>query len=100
MMMLEEEVRGVDHAVGVKSTKSSIFALPWSPSARLNANNNLIGGSLKPSSYAEYATYLNDFSKYMRANNASLYAISIQNEPDIVVTYESCDWTPIQITDF
>lgn len=90
----------LNHALAAKARGAIVVASPWSPPVRMKTNNNLVGGSLKTSSYAEYATYLNDFSKYMRANNAPLYAISMQNEPDIVVTYESCDWTPVQITDF
>jgi glucuronoarabinoxylan endo-1,4-beta-xylanase len=31
------------------------------------------------------------------ANGVPLYAMSVQNEPDIQVTYESCDWTPEQL---
>ena len=90
----------LNHALAAKARGAIIVASPWSPPVRMKTNNNLVAGSLKTSSYAEYATYLNDFSKYMRANNAPLYAISMQNEPDIVVTYESCDWTPTQITEF
>jgi glucuronoarabinoxylan endo-1,4-beta-xylanase len=88
------------HALGAKAHGAIVIATPWSPPVRMKTNNNLIGGALKTTSYAEYATYLNDFSKYMKNNNASLYAISVQNEPDYVVTYESCDWTPTQMTDF
>lgn len=90
----------LNHAKGAKARGAIVMASPWSPPVRMKTNNSLIGGSLKTSSYAEYATYLNDFSKYMKANNAELYAISMQNEPDIVVNYESCDWTPTQILDF
>ncbi len=90
----------LNHALGAKARGAIVIASPWSPPARMKTNNNLIGGSLDPNSYAAYATYLNDFSKYMRDNNAGLYAISIQNEPDITVTYESCDWTSTQMTDF
>lgn len=90
----------LEHAKAAKARGAIVMASPWSPPVRMKTNNSLIGGFLKTSSYAEYATYLNDFSKYMKANNAELYAISMQNEPDIVVTYESCDWTRPQVLDF
>lgn len=95
-----ERAAELEHAKGAKARGAIVMASPWSPPIRMKTNNSLIGGFLKESSYAEYATYLNDFSKYMKANNAELYAISMQNEPDIVVDYESCDWTRPQILDF
>lgn len=79
---------------------ADVIATPWSPPAAMKSNNSLIGGYLLPGNYAAYATYLDDFATYMAANDAPLYAISVQNEPDIAVTYESCDWTPQQMLDF
>ena len=79
---------------------AKILASPWSPPARMKNNNNLIGGSLISDSSAAYASYLNDFANYMSANGAPLYAVSVQNEPDIRVNYESCDWTAEQMRDF
>jgi len=72
---------------------AKVIATPWSPPVSMKTNNNLIGGSLIPDSGAAYAKYLNDFANYMATNGAPLYAVSVQNEPDISVTYESCDWT-------
>lgn len=77
-----------------------IMATPWSPPARMKTNNSLVGGSLITDSSAAYAKYLNDFANYMASNGASLYAVSVQNEPDIVVTYESCEWTADQMRTF
>jgi glucuronoarabinoxylan endo-1,4-beta-xylanase len=88
------------NAQGAKARGAEILATPWSPPASMKTNASLISGSLKPDAYAEYATYLNDFANYMAANNASLYALSIQNEPDIVVTYESCDWNASEVRTF
>jgi glucuronoarabinoxylan endo-1,4-beta-xylanase len=77
-----------------------IIASPWSPPASMKTNNSTIGGELKESSYADYAGHLNAFADYMAANGAPLYAISIQNEPDVTVTYESCNWSPSQMLKF
>jgi len=79
---------------------AKVIASPWSPPPGMKTNNNLIGGSLITDSSAGYAKYLNDFAGYMTANGAPLYAVSVQNEPDISVNYESCDWTAAQIRDF
>ena len=54
-------------------------------------------GSLNTANYADYAAYLNSFTAYMAAGNVNLYAISMQNEPDANVTYESCVWTAVQM---
>jgi glucuronoarabinoxylan endo-1,4-beta-xylanase len=77
-----------------------VMATPWSPPAAMKSNDSTIGGSLDTASYGAYASYLNSFATYMTANSAPLYAISVQNEPDITVTYESCDWTQTEIFNF
>ncbi len=77
-----------------------IIASPWSPPADMKTNNNLVGGSLKDDEYAAYAAHLKAFVDYMADNGVHLYAVSVQNEPDIQVGYESCDWTPDQMLRF
>ncbi len=70
-----------------------VFATPWTPPAAFKSNNSTIGGVLNPGSYAAYATYLENFVTYMSNGGVNLYGISMQNEPDANVTYESCSWT-------
>ena len=77
-----------------------VMATPWTPPASMKTNNNVVGGSLKSTEFANYANYLQGFANFMSSNGAPLYAISIQNEPDIQVTYESCDWTASQMLTF
>ena len=75
-----------------------VFATPWTPPASMKSNNSTIGGSLNTSSYADYANYLEDFVNFFNTNAGfHLYAVSMQNEPDANVTYESCAWTPQQM---
>lgn len=83
----------LNHAKAAIQRGARVIATPWSPPPAMKTNNNLVGGSLIPDSGAAYAKYLNDFANYMAANGVALYAVSVQNEPDIQVTYESCDWT-------
>lgn len=83
-----------------KALGASVFATPWSPPASMKNNNSLIDGQLKTESYAAYAKHLSDFVSYMKTNDVDLYAISVQNEPDITVDYESCRWSATQIRDF
>jgi glucuronoarabinoxylan endo-1,4-beta-xylanase len=79
---------------------AKVFASPWSPPANMKTNNSLIKGKLIPDSAAAYAKYLNDFAMYMANNGASLYAVSVQNEPDWEPNYESCVWTATEMRDF
>ena len=83
----------LDYAKAAVQRGARIMASPWSPPANMKTNSSLIGGSLKTDSSAAYAKYLNDFADYMSASGAPVYAVSVQNEPDITVSYESCDWT-------
>ncbi len=77
-----------------------IIASPWSPPASMKTNNNTISGELRADAYDDYANHLNAFVKFMENQGVPIYAVSIQNEPDIKVTYESCDWTPQQMVKF
>ncbi len=77
-----------------------VFATPWTPPAQMKSNNNIVGGILNDSSYAAYAAHLKSFSDYMSASGAPLYAVSVQNEPDVSVNYESCDWNASQMLKF
>ena len=70
-----------------------VIATPWTPPAALKSNNNVVGGILNTSSYAAYASYLQSFVNFFASSGVPLYAISMQNEPDANVTYESCSWT-------
>jgi len=70
-----------------------VIATPWTPPAMMKSNNSAVGGTLNVSNYAAYAGYLESFVNYFAANGTPLYAISMQNEPDANVTYESCSWS-------
>lgn len=97
-----------------------VFASPWTPPAnwKLNGSTTTVGGTsfnetfnnscgegagycggyLDPNHYADYANYLEDFVTFFnKTNGFNLYAISMQNEPEENVTYESCVWTPQQM---
>ena len=77
-----------------------IIASPWSPPARMKTNNSLVGGRLIDTCYADYAEHLASFAVYMAKQGVPLYAISVQNEPDVQVTYESCDWSSQEMVRF
>jgi O-glycosyl hydrolase len=98
-----------------------VFATPWTAPAAWKTDaqgelyngetapgspagtNPLDGGSLNTADYADYANYLDSFVNYMAtaggtySNGVNLYAISMQNEPEENVSYESCVWTGAQM---
>ena len=85
------------NAQAAYSLGATIIATPWTPPAAWKSNDGLIEGSLNTSEYAAFANYLNLFTSYLSAGGVPLYGISMQNEPDANVTYESCVWTPQQM---
>ncbi|MDR1586926.1 MAG: hypothetical protein LBS57_05670 [Treponema sp.] len=78
-----------------------VLGSPWTPPAEWKSNGSrLSGGYLLPEHYADYAEHLKDFARQMQQNGVTLNAVSFQNEPDISVSYDGCDWTPQQMLDF
>lgn len=89
---------------------ATVFATPWTPPASMKTSStsqpfnsscssgtDLCGGYLNPTSYSDYANYLEAFVNYAENTmDVNLYAVSIQNEPDFNATYVSCLWTGAQ----
>lgn len=97
----DTEVSNAKEAIAAGSNVI-VIATPWTPPGAWKLNppdptHPLIMGSLNPANYAQYANYLESFVNYMGNAGVSLYGISMQNEPDANVTYESCAWTPAQM---
>jgi glucuronoarabinoxylan endo-1,4-beta-xylanase len=90
----------VPTAMLAESLGAIVFASPWTPPPAMKSNNNIVGGTLNDTSYAAYAAHLKAFADYMGGNGAPLYAVSLQNEPDASVTYESCSWNATQFLNF
>lgn len=79
-----------------------VWAVPISPPAYMKTNGSTTnGGSLLPSYYQPYADYLTSYVKNVKSQyGVDIYALSVQNEPDYVATYESCIWTGQNFHDF
>jgi O-glycosyl hydrolase len=90
----ELEVPAAARAV---SLGASVMASPWSPPPAMKTSADPVGGELLPEYYEAYADHLLSFRDFMAERGVPLQAISVQNEPDIQVTYESCEWTPEQL---
>jgi glucuronoarabinoxylan endo-1,4-beta-xylanase len=89
----------MDNGAAAQARGALVFATPWSPPASMkivntDRSNPLYSGRLDPAMYANYAKYLNAYIRYAANRNVSLYAVSLQNEPDWdPQTYESCLWS-------
>lgn len=91
----------LNNAQKAMAHRAIVMASPWSPPAAMKTNNSTLnGGNLLTSDYAAYSVFLSSFVTYMAANGAPLYAISVQNEPEISESYESCVWTPANLLNF
>ncbi|HXI71537.1 MAG TPA: carbohydrate binding domain-containing protein [Verrucomicrobiae bacterium] len=81
-----------------------VWSAPWSPAAIFKSNGNVNGGGFtgNAANYQAYANQLAGYVARMKSTyNVSLYALSLQNEPDAkVTTYESCNWSAQQFHDF
>ena len=97
----DAELTNAKNAINAGSNVS-IVAAPWTPPPTWKINipnpaNPVAEGSLDPANYANYANYLASYVNYAAGKGVPLYGISMQNEPDAVVTYESCAWTPAEM---
>lgn len=76
-----------------------IFACPWDCTDAL-ADEVTVNGTkmkhLKKENYEAYADHLIRYIDFMKQNGVNLYAVSVQNEPDMEFTY----WTPQEVVDF
>jgi glucuronoarabinoxylan endo-1,4-beta-xylanase len=78
-----------------------VFATPWSPPGAYKSNGSFKnGGSLLPSHYSDWAKDIATYVTMMATNDVPLYAVSVQNEPDLSRNYGSCQYTARQIHDF
>lgn len=76
-----------------------VFACPWDCKDALSEKIMVNGKEmkhLKKENYEAYADHLVRYINFMKQNGVNLYAISVQNEPDMEFTY----WTPQEITNF
>lgn len=73
-----------------------VFASPWNaPQGMLDSNST--EKRILPEKYDDYVKHLNDFNAFMSSHGVDLYAISIQNEPDIG---DWTRWKPAEVAEF
>ena len=73
----------------------TLLASSWSPLAKWKTNNNKCGGGhLLPECYDIYSSYIQKYVEGYKALNLPISALTIQNEPEAVQSWESCIFSP------
>jgi glucuronoarabinoxylan endo-1,4-beta-xylanase len=84
-----------------QSLGAKVWSTPWSPAAQFTSGDSVDGGDFVSTNYQAYASQLAGYVATMKKKyGVNIYAVSVQNEPDVSANYESCIWTAQQIHDF
>ena len=98
LMIYADETRWADDVDGAKIAQShgaTVFACPWNIPAEW-ADKVDDKDHLKPEHYTAYADHLIKYINFMKQNGVDIYAVSVQNEPDMDFTA----WTPQEVVNF
>lgn len=78
-----------------------ILFSPWSPAAYFKDNGSrLLGGYLKKEHYNDWAEYIARYLSEYRNRGYNVWALTIQNEPNAVQTWDSCLYAADEERDF
>ncbi len=88
-------------ALAILGDSLFLFASPWSPPAFMKDSGALIGGGkLKPEYYGTYALYFVKFIQAYAKEGIRISAVTVQNEPHAVQTWESCCYSAEEEAEF
>lgn len=102
LMIYPDESRwkeDVEGALQAQQLGATIFACPWDCTDALADEVEVNGKKMKhlpAANYSAYADHLIRYIDFMQDNGVNLYAVSVQNEPDMEFTF----WTPAEIAAF
>jgi len=93
--------KDIEVAKRAQSLGAIVFASPWYPPTNMTGIRKSTFDAtqtkyLLPEYYRDYAAHLKAFVDYMSSKGLNLYAISVQNEPDM----NWCSFTPEEIYNF
>lgn len=79
----------------------TVWSTPWSPPASMKDNGSFInGGKLLPNYYSAWAESLASYVKLLNSDGVPIYAMSVQNEPDLTTGYGSATFSGQELHDF
>ncbi|HEY2395499.1 MAG TPA: glycoside hydrolase family 30 protein [Rudaea sp.] len=92
-------IRDVQQIAG--AGKFRLLASPWSPPGWMKTSGNMLrGGSLRADCADAWAAYYVRFVQAMRDEHLPVWALTVQNEPDVSQPWESCRYSPHDEADF
>ena len=95
--LIQSEVSWVQR-VSATYGVGSVFASTWTPPAWMKSGNSCNGGSLLPQYYPDFANTMVLWLQDWKAAVGSEVAVeSLQNEPNVSTSYDSCTYTTDQI---
>ena len=78
-----------------------VFSTPWSPPGAYKSNGSFRnGGHLLSSHYSDWAKEIATYVPMMANHGVPIYAVSVQNEPNVTTDYGSCTYMTQEIHDF
>src|SRR5208337_1780048 len=78
-----------------------VFSTPWSPPGDYKSNSSFRnGGYLLSSHYYDWARDIAAYVPMMANQGVPIYAVSVQNEPNLTTDYGSCTYTAQDIHHF
>lgn len=91
----------IKDAIKTKGGEIKLLATPWSPPPWMKSNGEMNhGGKLLPEYRKVWAKFYTKFIKSYQNEGIDIWAISIQNEPAAVQTWDSCIYTAEDERDF
>ncbi|WP_283625004.1 glycoside hydrolase family 30 protein [Clostridium butyricum] len=79
----------------------TILASPWSPPSYMKTNGEMNhGGKLKEECKQLWADYYVKYIEKMKEKDIDIWAVTVQNEPAAIQTWDSCEYTAEEERDF
>ncbi len=90
------------HAAQKRSTEGfKVFATPWSPPPWMKTNGMMNrGGKLRPEYRQTWADYYVRYIHEYEKEGVAVWGVSVQNEPGVAQTWDSCEYSAEEERDF
>ncbi len=91
----------IKDAEKIRGEKIELLASPWSPPYWMKSNKMMNHGGKLLAEYRDvWARYYVKFIEAYNKENLHVFAVSVQNEPAAVQTWDSCEYTAEEERDF
>ena len=91
----------IHEARAARSEPITFFVTPWSPPAWMKTNGQMNrGGKLKPEYRQVWADHYVRFIQAYEQEGVPVWGLTVQNEPAVAQTWDSCEYTAEEERDF